>query len=745
MTCHYHLSLKHFRVRAIALISTMLVACLIPLMAVGQQSVARKWNEALLFAVSNDLARPTIHARNLFHLSAAMYDAWAVYDEVAEPYLIGKTVHGFTSPFNGVSMPMDVQAAREEALSYACYRLLRHRFINSPGAVASYQYFDSLMNALGYPTTVTSVDYSTGSPAHFGNHIASTYIQYGHQDGSNEQLGYANQYYQPWNNPLAPQAPGNPDCIDANRWQRLSLSAFIDQAGNVIAGGTPPFLSPEWGLVAPFSMTEDDLTVQQRDGHDWWVYHDPGAPCLMDTGNVGAESELYKWNFILVSIWQSHLDTADGVMWDISPASMGNIQSYPTSMYDYQDFHDLIAGGDPGQGYEVNPVTGQPYAPQWVKRGDYARVLAEFWADGPNSYTPPGHWFEILNHVGDHPLFEKRYMGEGEVLDGLEWDVKSYFTLGGGVHDAAVTAWGIKGYYDYLRPISAIRYMAGLGQSSDPEYPNYHPAGLPLIPGYIEIVEEDDPMAVDSVELVGKIKLYTWRGHEFIEDTETDMAGVGWILAERWWPYQRPSFVTPPFAGYISGHSTFSRTAAEIMTLLTGTPYFPGGMSELLAPQNDFLEFEQGPSTDVILQWATYQDASDQCSLSRIWGGIHPPMDDIPGRHIGMVLGPQAFDFAKAHFGIGLVTDVERLQHSELSVYPNPTDAVAMVTVSNMKGVGQLELFDINGRRVSGQGVVLHGGAQMVAMDVSDVPAGLYVVRISADGEMQTARLAVTH
>ena len=69
---------------------------------------------------------------------------------------------------------------------------------------------------------------------------------------------------------------------------------------------------------------------------------------------------------------------------------------------------------------------------------------------------------------------------------------------------------------------------------------------------------------------VGKIKLYAWRGPEFIKDPETEVAGVGWILAENWWPYQRLSFVTPPFAGYISGHSTFSRSAAEVMTELTG-------------------------------------------------------------------------------------------------------------------------------------------------------------------------------
>ena len=50
------------------------------------------------------------------------------------------------------------------------------------------------------------------------------------------------------------------------------------------------------------------------------------------------------------------------------------------------------------------------------------------------------------------------------------------------------------------------------------------------------------------------------------------------------------------------------------------------------------------------LEWATYRDASDQCSLSRIWGGIHPPADDIPGRLIGREIGPAAYTLAKSYF-----------------------------------------------------------------------------------------------
>ena len=50
------------------------------------------------------------------------------------------------------------------------------------------------------------------------------------------------------------------------------------------------------------------------------------------------------------------------------------------------------------------------------------------------------------------------------------------------------------------------------------------------------------------------------------------------------------------------------------------------------------------------LQWATYRDAADQCGLSRIWGGLHPPADDIPGRLIGIEVGTDAYRFARELF-----------------------------------------------------------------------------------------------
>ncbi|MCA9726345.1 MAG: T9SS type A sorting domain-containing protein [Candidatus Eisenbacteria bacterium] len=707
-----------------------------------EHSVARLWNEELLEAIRHDFARPTVHARNLFHVSVAMYDAWAAYDDVADTYMLGKTVHGATCPFYEMDKPVDIDLARDEAVSYAAYRLLSHRFRNSPGAAQTLPRFDSLFASLGYDASFTSTDYRKGAPhaaAALGNYIAERMIEYGQHDHSNEQNAYANLHYKPLNPPMTPTLPGDPDIADYNRWQPLTLD-FIDQSGHQIPVSTPPFLSPEWGQVNSFALNDQDLTVHERDGYDYWVFHDPGAPphLQMDGGGL---SDDYQWTFELVAIWASHLDPNDGVLWDISPASIGNVPRLPETLAEYRDFYDLLDGGDPSEGWDVNPRTGKPYEPQMVPRGDYTRVLAEFWADGPKSETPPGHWFTILNYVNDHPLSHRRFEGVGPELDPLEWDVKAYFLLGAAMHDAAVSAWGIKGYHDYIRPVSAIRAMADLGQSSDPDLPHYHPAGLPLVDGLVELVEEGDPLAgLDDVN-VGKIKLYTWRGHDYIDDPETDTAGVGWILAENWWPYQRPTFITPPFAGYISGHSTFSRAAAEMLTKLTGDEYFPGGMGQFFAPKDSFLVFEDGPSVDVTLQWATYRDASDQTSLSRIWGGIHPPADDIPGRKIGIEIAAEVFALGKRYFE-GAIPDDSPVATTLL--YPNPVSANRLVSIELGRPTEQLdvELFDASGRRVQSmrQDVT---GQRFVGMELSDLASGLYFVRVEGDSWETHHRLQI--
>jgi len=601
-------------------------------------SIARIWNEALLSAIRIDRARPPVQARNLFHTSAAMYDIWAAYEGTADTYLFGHPGCEFSG-----DLPPGREASQREAISFAMYRLINHRFSGSPGLEQTTAAVDKLMADLGYDGTDVSTDYSTGSAAALGNYVAQCYANYGLRDGSNEEGLHGNLYYEPVNGPLQPPLPGTQELVDLDRWQPLGLEVFVDQAGNVVPGGAPPFIGAEWGNVTPFAMTSDDMTTYHRDSNGdgvadaFNVYHDPGSP----PSHLGNTAEEFWWNFALVAKWSGQLDPSDGVMIAVSPANIGtdpgDERPLPTTLAEYRAFYDSDNGGDRSAGHSVNPNTGKPYAPEVVARGDYARILAEFWADGPSSETPPGHWFTILNYVTDQlPPDGLRFGGEGPVLDDLAWDVKSYFTLGGGMHDAAIAAWSVKGWYDFVRPITAIRAM--------------DTSNVPLEPGFIERVEAGDPLAGDGGVNIGKIKIRAWRGPTVISDPAGETAGADWILAENWWPYQRPTFVTPPFAGYVSGHSTYSRTGADILTAITGDPYFPGGLGEFKTAKNEFLVFEDGPTQDITLQWATYRDAADQCSLSRIWGGIHPPFDDIPGRRIGTIVAADAFGLAERYF-----------------------------------------------------------------------------------------------
>lgn len=594
-----------------------------------EHSVARAWNEALLEAIRNDFARPTVHARNLFHTSIAMWDAWAAFDADADQVLHHERMSA-----------ADIQAAREAAISHAAYRLLSWRFASSPGSDPddpdnTLRKLRDLMIELGYDPDFD--DESDNSPAGLGIRIADTIIGFGLQDGANEANGYANTFYLPVNDQLDLDEPGNPDMTDPNRWQPLQQDAgFVDQSGNQV-GQQQVFLSAEWGGVAPFSLPRQALSEFPDESGEftWRVYHDPGPPPLL--GGTG-DTE-FKDDMVTLIRYSSQLDPGSGSgseIIDISPASRGN----------------NALGSNDGTGYPVNPVTGQAYAPELVPRGDYLRVISEYWADGPASETPPGHWFGLLNtYVLDAPQLERRIGGVGDEVPVLEFDVKAYLSLGGAVHDAAVTAWGIKGYHDSVRPISAIRHMGGLGQSSDAsDTGSYAPRGLPLEPDLIEIVtsQSASDRHAHLADHIGEIAVLSWRGHG--HDPETEIAGVGWILAENWWPYQQQGFVTPPFAGYVSGHSTFSRAAAEILTLLTGSEFFPGGLAEYCVSADGFLEFERGPSVDFCLQWARYYDASDESGISRIYGGIHPTFDDLPGRVIGRDVGVGAWQRAVEYF-----------------------------------------------------------------------------------------------
>jgi len=573
-------------------------------------SVARRWDEALLDAIRRSLPNPPVHARNLFHTSVAMWDAWAAYDTKATGYVV-KEKHTAT----------DVAAARNEAISYAAYRVLTARFIKAVGAEQSLSEFDDVMDGLCYPLALATTDGDT--PAAVGNRIAKAVLAYGLADGSNQTGGYSDPAYKAVNRPMVVAAPGTV-MADPNRWQPLQLEHMISQNGIPIVNGVQQNVGPHWGHVKSFA-----LPAAGSDG----VPVDPGPPPQL--GGDPASDQAYKDQAIEVIRDSSQLDPNTDATIDISPGVRGG----------------NTLGTNDGSGHPVNPATGKPYAPDVVNLGDFSRSLTEFWADGPKSETPPGHWNVIANTVGDQLAPNLKIGGTGPAVDRLQWDVKIYLALNGAVHDAAIAAWGLKGHYDTARPISMIRFMAEQGQSSDPNLPSYSKAGLPLVPGLVALITKADTAAGEPMAALagheGEIAIRAWAGSP--KDPKTQTSGARWIRAVTWVPYQLPTFVTPAFSGFVSGHSTFSRAAAEVMVGFTGNAYFPGGLSEWTTKAGS-LKIEAGPTKDVTLEWATYYDAADQAGVSRLYGGIHIPADDFNGRKIGSQCGTEAWARAQQYY-----------------------------------------------------------------------------------------------
>ncbi|HDZ14105.1 hypothetical protein LCGC14_1259670, partial [marine sediment metagenome] len=281
----------------------LVIAMMTVFSSFGQQDIARKWNEIVLEGIRNDFARPTVHARNLFHISAAMYDAWAVFSKDSKPYLIGNEVHGFNSSFEPFTpFTSNLDSLRQLAISYAAFRLIEHRFGNSPGFIKTTVLAEELFTQeLGLDKDFTDTDYSKGSAAALGNYIAAQYIAYGLQDGSNETNRYQNQHYVPVNAALNAVFAGNTTISDPNRWQPLAFEFFEDQSGNITVGDIPTFLGAEWGNVQPFAMTNTNLTSHTKNDNDYLVYYDPGPPPIL--GNSDAENDLYKWSFSMVAAW----------------------------------------------------------------------------------------------------------------------------------------------------------------------------------------------------------------------------------------------------------------------------------------------------------------------------------------------------------------------------------------------------------------------------------------------------------
>ena len=130
----------------------------------------------------------------------------------------------------------------------------------------------------------------------------------------------------------------------------------------------------------------------------------------------------------------------------------------------------------------------------------------------------------------------------------------------------------------------------------------------------------------------------------------TDISGNLWV------PYQETNFVTPPFADFPSGHSTFSQAFAKVMSAWFGntipttditmtdltllSPLFAGRtytnkLSNIMIPEkSSLIQVGVVPSTDQTLSWATWQDMADSAGVSRQYGGIHCESAHLGGQSV---------------------------------------------------------------------------------------------------------------
>ena len=238
---------------------------------------------------------------------------------------------------------------------------------------------------------------------------------------------------------------------------------------------------------------------------------------------------------------------------------------------------------------------------------DAQKVQAEYFADGPSSEFPPGHWALFAQFVSRRDRHS------------LDDDVKMFFALGNALLDAGICAWDAKRAYDYVRPITAIRFL-----------------------------------------YADKPSIYSWGG---------PFQGTRLIPGATWRPYQLGTVVTPPFPEYFSGHSVFSAAGAEILKTSTGSDAF--GYSVLIPRGSSRAEPGLVPANDLTLSWATFSEAADAAGMSRRYGGIHFRSGDITGRSTGRVVGRQVWARAATYVdgSAGMPLDRARARPSPVTVH----------------------------------------------------------------------------
>lgn len=228
------------------------------------------------------------------------------------------------------------------------------------------------------------------------------------------------------------------------------------------------------------------------------------------------------------------------------------------------------------------------------------KAVVEFMRDGPRSTGQSGHWLRFAQQVGRRDRH------------GIDRDVKLYFTVGNAAMDAFIAAWESKRFYDSSRPWTLVRHYYK-GQ-----------------------------------------KVRGWAGVG---------KGVVSLAAEDWHPYSPLTFITPPFPGYVSGHSCVSGCCAKALELFTGSDTFaviekrtageltePGVKCELMQMVDGKAVIDPTLTCDVALQLPTFSATAEMAGLSRVLGGYHIQSDNTAGLKLGRQVAEHIWPKTKAYF-----------------------------------------------------------------------------------------------
>ena len=218
------------------------------------RSVAELWDEAAGAALQQGRATGPVQARDLFHLSAAMWDAWAAFDPKAHGYFSNEKAHA-----------THAQSARDTAISYAAYRLLLWRVSLNANLDDTFALLSKQLRSLCYSPDFTTT--AGDSPAALGNRIAASAIGFGRNDGSLEALHYLDTSYVPLNAPLVVSQPGS-TVHDATFWQPLAIGKNAARGLAAVPAQVEGFSDSQWGRVRGFALPRSTKGLPI----------DPGAP-----------------------------------------------------------------------------------------------------------------------------------------------------------------------------------------------------------------------------------------------------------------------------------------------------------------------------------------------------------------------------------------------------------------------------------------------------------------------------------